>query len=153
MILLEYLEYGKNVIMNCANMDLSATAQKRRQVLSPTSSARRPKRRKKNKKRGSFSSDLDQVADDCDVHATAYVDHFAKLLRETRDRWFLSLCSRMLQAISHFIVEPAAEWKRRADILLGVKDETDEPVEEPDGDGGEKDASDSDDDGSLSDEE
>jgi hypothetical protein len=128
-LLQDYMDVGKNAVTACASIDTSPTATKRRQPVSPT--ARRTKRRKKNNMRfgNSPESLLDQF-DKEDFLSTVCVDQFVQTLRANDARWSLSLFGKMLQSLSHFIVDPVLAWSRRADILLREKSDLVESAQE-----------------------
>ena len=131
----KYLEFGKDSIVSCATMDISPTASKRRLLPPPTSPQRRPKRRRKNARwGGSHASDLQNVANGEDLKSTAYVDGFVRTLKESTDRAYLPTCGRILQALSHFVVEPVENWKRQAGYLLGEQGEDEAGADDDDRD-------------------
>jgi hypothetical protein len=147
----EYLEFGKNCLVNCASMDLRSTASKRRQLLSPTSNKRRPKRRRKHASWGSSPDHvLESVADEGDLRSTSFVDQFVRTLEQSTESWFLVLFGKMLQTVSHFVVDPLLTWRRKARLLIGDKDELGDAMNDEDGMEDEKENSDSEDEGSES---
>jgi hypothetical protein len=130
-LLKEYLDVGKSAVTACASIDTSPTASKRRQPVSVTS--RRTKRRRKNNMRfgNSPESFLDKF-DNKDFLSTECVDRFVQTLQANDGWWSLSLFGKMLQSLSHFIVDPVLAWSRRADILLGEKSDLVESAKQED---------------------
>ena len=118
-ILDDYLEFGKNCILNCASFDTESTSSKRRHLV-PSPGQRRTKRRRKL---SSWSHDNDSDAvREIDFRSTSAVDHFARRLSE-EIRWYLPLLSKMLQTLSHHVVDPLIRWMCQANLLLGRSDD------------------------------
>jgi hypothetical protein len=142
-LLEDYLNVGKSAVTACVSIDTSPTATKRRQPVSPTS--RRTKRRKKNNMRFGNSSEsfLDQF-DKEDFLSTVCVDQFVQTLRANDGRWSLGLFGKMLQSLSHFIVDPVLAWSRQVDTLLMEKNDLVESAKEEGANRDEHDASDDD---------
>jgi hypothetical protein len=119
LILDDYLEFGKNCILNCASFDTESMSSKRRHLVA-SSGQRRPKRRRKL---SSWNNNNDGDAyREIDFRSTSAVDHFARSLNE-QTRWYLPLLSKMLQALSHHVVDPLIRWMCQANLLLGKSDD------------------------------
>ncbi len=123
-LLQEYLEYGKNCILNCATLDVESTTSKRRQLVSPQ---RRPKRRRKNNP-GAPEGELDLEGD---FRCTTLVNHFVQKLTQY-DCWYLPVFAKMFQILSHSIVNPLVHWKHKANQILSRKDDLEGLVEDDD---------------------
>ena len=128
----QFLEFGKKSISSCATMDLSPTASKRRQVPWPTTtSARRPKRRRKKRSwSDSLTETMDNDTEVGELMSTRYVDQFVASLRDTVDLWCISLCLKMLQTLSHYIINPVVDWKNKVRDLLDENNEASEMLRE-----------------------
>jgi hypothetical protein len=130
-ILDDYLESGKNCIINCASFDSESSTSKRRQpVASP--GQRRTKRRRKFFNWGGADSHCDAFGDD-DFRSTTAVDHFAQRIN-LNSRWYLSNLAAMLRALSHHVVDPMVHWMCKANQLLGQSDDLVALLEESDDD-------------------
>lgn len=124
-LLEKYLEYGKNCILNCAMLDLESTTSKRRQLVA--SPQRRPKRRRKQY-HGQSEDDLDTEGD---FRCTTFVDYFVQKLSH-HERWYLPIFAKMLQILSHSIINPLVHWRLKANQLMGRKDDLEGILEEDD---------------------
>lgn len=123
-VLNEYLESGKNWILNCATMDLESTTTKRRQLATPTNQ-RRPKRRRKNSQKWAETAEggLEVIADEGDFRCMVFVDQFVQHLNQPSQSWFLPIFAEMFHTLAHYVVDPLVRWKLQVNLLLGRKDD------------------------------
>lgn len=139
----EYLEFGKNAIVNAAMIDINATgpSNKRRQIItqdSGSSSSRRTKRRRKisntigsgaegesdetNAKLLTAASNLDT-----EILSKSHVDAFVKIIMENIYYQHIATLGNMLKSLSHLVVSPLVSWKGQARRILGINNKGNDP--------------------------
>jgi hypothetical protein len=127
----EYLEFGKDTIINTAMIDVNASAPstKRRQAISPiTGSTRRTKRRRKQLTSEEDNDGIGEILTaasnlDTDVMSTSFVDVFVKAVSENKQYRHIGSLGNMLQSLSHLVVYPLVSWKSQAGRILGNKED------------------------------
>eukprot|EP00536_Pseudo-nitzschia_multiseries_P009367 jgi/Psemu1/297229/fgenesh1_pm.260_\ len=132
-LITNYLEFGKDTIVNTAMIDTSSSGPsgKRRQPIAPSltsSSHRRTKRRRKVW----TGSEVDEENDDGTTKVLAaaskvdgnmvsvvFVDAFVTALSETIHYRHMAALGNMLRSLSHLVVDPLTSWKNLAGRILG----------------------------------
>jgi len=130
----QYLEYGKNTLINATMIDINAAgpSNKRRQTLSPDagSNNRRTKRRRKtsstivrsdeetNEKNKQLLAAASKL--DTEILSKHHVDNFVKTIIENVYYKHIATLGNMLKSLSHLVVEPLASWKNEARRILGI---------------------------------
>lgn len=133
----EYLELGKNTILNTAMIDTNASgpSTKRRQMTPDSGgSTRRTKRRRKNlspEEEGEGKEEEENASDgftyifsavsklDSNIQSTAFVNDFVQAVTSNTGNHHVCTMGEMLRSISHLIVHPILTWKVQADRILG----------------------------------
>jgi len=130
----EYLEYGKNTIINATMIDINATgpSNKRRQAIVPVlgSNNRRTKRRRKT---SSTIVGSDEEIDEkntkiltaaskleTEILSKHHVDMFVDTIIENVYYEHIATLGNMLKSLSHLVVEPLVSWKNQARCILGI---------------------------------
>jgi hypothetical protein len=132
----EYLEFGKNTIVNAAMIDVNATgpSNKRRQAIAPdsgSSSNRRTKRRRKISKDTIAGAEEETDENNAKILAAAskldteilsksHVDTFVNIITENICCQHIATLGNMLQSLSHLVVDPLVSWKRQSRRILGI---------------------------------
>ena len=133
-IIEECLQAGRVALVSVASVDASPAASKRRQQTSP--GIRRTKRRRKMLRFGNNPASFLETFDEVDFLSTSSVDQFVEALQSGDERLYLLPFGKMLQTLSHSIVDVVLSWRQRADILLNGSNN---PVNEPISNGEESD--------------
>jgi hypothetical protein len=133
----EYLEFGKNTIVNAAMIDVNATSRsnKRRQAIAPdsgSSSNRRTKRRRKSSKDTMAAGAKEETDEtngklltaasklDTEILSKDHVDTFVNSIAENISYRHIATLGNMLQSLSHLVVDPLVSWKRQSRRILGI---------------------------------
>ena len=127
----EYLEFGKDTILNTAMIDVNASAPstKRRQAIKPISGpTRRTKRRRKQLTSEGANDGIGEILIaasnlDTDIMSTSFVDIFVNAVSENKQYRHIGSLGNMLQSLSHLVVYPLVSWKSQAGRILGNKED------------------------------
>ena len=139
----EYLEFGKDTIVNAAMIDINASgaSNKRRQAIAPEpvsqNNNRRTKRRRKTPSNvgGAEDESNEKITNlltaasnlDIEILSKQQTTTFINVVTENIHYRHIMVLGNMLKSISHLVVDPLVSWKKQARSILRMKNEENDP--------------------------